>query len=115
MLISFGLPQSILRLLPSIIYSIETSTVLNEHSQSEKFLEKAFDVLQCLLQVNATEVSLAFCEAEVMKDGLVRIIQGTINEATPITLSLIRRFTKLLQAITQTPAVYQVLCLAKLI
>ena len=40
-----SLVENVALVIPKIIHSIETITVLNEHSQAERYLEKAFDVL----------------------------------------------------------------------
>jgi hypothetical protein len=40
-----GLIEKLTFIIPKLIHSIETSIILNDHSQAEKFLEKAFEVL----------------------------------------------------------------------
>jgi hypothetical protein len=70
-----GLVENMSMIIPKIINSIETSTVLNEHSQAERYLEKAFDVLQNLLTSNSNEVKSCFCSERVLKDCFVKIVE----------------------------------------
>lgn len=105
---NLGLVYSITKVIPKIIHSIETSTVLNEHSQAERYLERAFDVLQHLLASNCNAAKLAFCEEKVIKDCFVKVIQNTLNDPTPITLTIIKRFMKLIQQVTTCQATFKV-------
>lgn len=41
-----GLLETLAPVLPKLIHNAETSTILNEQSAAEKYLEKAFDVMQ---------------------------------------------------------------------
>lgn len=40
-----GLFETLAPVVPKLIHNAETSTVLNEQSAAEKYLEKAFDVM----------------------------------------------------------------------
>ena len=102
-----GLVENLSALIPKIIQSIETSTVLYEHSQAEKYLEKSFDVLYYLLQ-SSQEVKMRFCSEKVLKNSFVKFIRKTINEPSPITLNIVKRFIKIVQILTQTPQVFNV-------
>lgn len=86
MLSELGLTERIAYLIPNLILSIETSTILNEHSQAEKYLEKSFDVLQYLLQSSSTEIKTSFCSEHILKETIMKIVHKTINEPSPITL-----------------------------
>ena len=48
-----GLLQNVASVIPKLYTNIETSTVLNENSQAEKYLEKAFDVIQQILMTGS--------------------------------------------------------------
>jgi hypothetical protein len=82
--------------IPKIIHSIETSTVLNEHSKAGVYLEKSFDVLQSLLSTSSNEAKSCFCEERVMKGCFANLIRKTINDPSPVTLGIIKRFIKLM-------------------
>lgn len=66
MLARTGVVQKICSIIPHIIHSVETSTVLAEHSQAERFLEKAFDTLQNLLESNSNVAKSKFCNENVL-------------------------------------------------
>ena len=69
-----GVIEKICRIIPHIIHSVETSTVLSEHSQAERFLEKAFDTLQNLLESNSNLAKARFCNENVMAQGFIQVI-----------------------------------------
>jgi hypothetical protein len=46
------------------------------------------------------EVKARFCIEKVIKESLIKVVYGTINEQSPITLMIIKRFIKLLQLAT---------------
>lgn len=46
---------------------------------------------------------MRFCSESVLKNGFVKYIRKTINDPSPITLNIIKRFIKIMQIITQTP------------
>jgi hypothetical protein len=95
-LMKLSLIENLSLLIPKIIQSIETSTVLNEHSQAERYLEKTFEVMYNLMQAS-TEVRMRFCGSEaVLKEGFIKLIRKTINDPSPVTLNIIKRFIKLL-------------------
>jgi hypothetical protein len=66
MLARAGVVHKICSVIPHIIHSVETSTVLAEHSQAERFLEKAFDTLQNLLESNSNVAKSKFCNENVL-------------------------------------------------
>ena len=99
--------DNIAQIIPKIINSIETSTVLNEHSQAEKYLERAFDIIQTMLSSNSNEVKLAFCNEKILKDFFSQIMKKTISDPSPVSLTIIKRFIKIIQAVTQSPQTYK--------
>lgn len=103
-----GLVENITQIIPKVIKNIETSTVLNEHSQAEKYLEKAFDVLQHIIIANSLEVKLRFASDKVIKEGFDKIIKDTISDPSPVTLNIIKRFIKLIQIISMQPNIFEV-------
>jgi len=104
-----GVVDKICQIIPHIIHSVETSTVLAEHSQAERFLEKAFDTLQNLLESNSNMAKARFCNESVLAQGFIPVIQKTISDPSPITLNIIKRFIKLLQLATFSPHTYPVI------
>jgi hypothetical protein len=103
-----GLIENITQIIPKIINNIETSTVMNEHSQAEKYLDKAFDVLQHIIQANSQEVKLRFASEKVIKEGFDKMIRATISDPSPVTLNIIKRYIKLIQILTLSPNLFDV-------
>jgi hypothetical protein len=74
LLAKVGVIEKICQIIPHIIHSVETSTVLSEHSQAERFLEKAFDTLQNLLESNSNQAKTRFCNENVLSQGFIPVI-----------------------------------------
>jgi hypothetical protein len=68
-----GLLQTLAPVVPRLIQNAETSTVLNEQSAAEKYLEKAFDVMQQLAN-GPHEIKEIICEHQIIQNILIRVV-----------------------------------------
>lgn len=108
LLSKMGIIEKVSRAIPHIITSVETNTEFSEHSASQRFLEKAFDILQQILQAQSIEVKMAFCQETVLIECFTKIIHQTISDPTMITLTIVKRFLKLAQLLSQSPQIFEV-------
>ena len=59
-----------------------------------------------MLSSNSNEVKTSFCDEKVIKGCFSKVILTTMNDPSPITLSIVKRFIKLMQLVTQAPHTY---------
>jgi len=102
-----GLLENLVQVLPKLVSNTENSTNGAEQASAEKFLEKAFDVIQLLLNGNQ-EVKVRFCSEQVLNKNIMLIVQNSINDPGHLTPVIVKRFIKFMQLVTQSPATYKV-------
>lgn len=61
----------------------------------ENYLEKAFDILQKMM-AGPEDVVKRISSEKVMKQTLNKMIQDTMNDSSPLTLTIMKRFIRIL-------------------
>eukprot|EP00347_Sterkiella_histriomuscorum_P001554 403371590 len=101
----FQIVEKISSIIPKIYNDIETSEALIQQEQMLNYLEKAFDILQKIMD-GPLEVVKRISMNQSLKNGLCKIVQNTINDPSHYTVMILKRFLRILQLATQHQQIF---------
>lgn len=108
LLTRMGALENLTSVIVSLFHNLETSTSLVDQTNAEKYLERAFEMLANIL-CGPTEVKVRMCTLKPMQENLgttylitcvVKVVSESINDPSPLTFTLIKRFIKIMQIVT---------------